>query len=86
MIRELIATEEEYNAAFERLEKIVADHPGEGFAEIIRDAVNDKPVRLSKVFFSLDAGNMRDVLTVMQCATTYGWKRISEESNPQPGD
>lgn len=86
MIRELMVTKEDYNAAFERLEKLVEEHPYDNFAGIIRDAVNDKPVRLSNVFYSLDAGNLRDVLTVMQCATTYGWKRLPEEPNPQPVD
>ena len=86
MIDELTVSREEYDAAFERLEEQVQRHPHDKFARVIRNGVNGLPVPLTDVFYSLDPQNLRDVLTVMQCGQTYGWKRLPEDSNPQPGD
>ncbi|WP_422033545.1 hypothetical protein [Roseovarius sp.] len=71
---------EKYNAALARLTAHIEEHPESGSAKIIRDAICDKPVRLSQLFHSLDEENREDVMTVMSLARVYGFPQNFHEN------
>lgn len=70
---------EKYNSALARLTAHIEEHPHAGSTKIMRDALCDKPVRLSQVFYSLDKGNRDDVMTVMSLAQRSGFPQKFHE-------
>ena len=69
-------TQTTYNAALDRLKAHIEEHRFSGSTAIIKDALNNKPVQLSDLFFTLDKKRREDVFTVMSLAQKHGFPRV----------
>lgn len=70
-------TQAAYDEALARLEAHMEKHRFSGSTTIIKDALNNKPVKLSDMFFALDEKHRNDVFAVMSMARIYGFPEIA---------
>lgn len=73
-------TKQEFDAAVSRLNDFIQEHGSSSSARLIRDVLEDKPVRPSEIAFSLDRGNRADVLLVIKMAYAYTWPRFEDDA------